>query len=119
MGRDSIVTFSAPAKITVTPESDSFKADGRDLCYFEIQLVDSDGNRITDATDEISCIVDGCELLGVFSGDPKNEDEYGKNRCHLFEGRAVAIVRAKDKGEVTIRVGAEKVQSGVATVLAI
>jgi len=117
-GRDSIVTVGAPAKITVTPEHDSFKADGRDLCYFEIQLVDKDGNRITDATDEISCIVDGCELLGVFSGDPKNEDRYGDNRCHLFEGRAVAIVRAYDKGEVTIRVGAKKVQSGTAVVLA-
>ena len=67
---------------------------------------------------EISCIVDGCELLGVFSGDPKNEDRYGDNRCHLFEGRAVAIVRAYDKGEVTVRVGAKKVQSGTAIVLA-
>ncbi|MGN1127452.1 MAG: hypothetical protein ACI4T6_00695, partial [Candidatus Flemingiibacterium sp.] len=65
------------------------------------------------------CIVDGGELMGIFSGDPCNEDQYGSNICHAFEGRAVAIVRASKPGDVTVIVGSEGLYSGKDTVPAI
>lgn len=117
-GRSSLRTVGAPAAISVLPESTSLKADNLDLCYFDITVIDEKGNRVPNAKNELLCIVDGGELLGIFSGDPANEDQYGSNICHAFEGRAVAIVKAAIPGNVTVTVGSNGLYSGQAAVLA-
>ncbi len=111
-GRSSLHTVGASAAIVVKAETDAISADNRDLCYFDITIVDANGDRVPDAKTELMAIVDGGELLGIFSGDPKNEDQYGSNICHAFEGRALAIVRAKAPGEVRLTVGANGLLSG-------
>ncbi len=117
-GRSSLHSVGSPHSIKIIPETNEIKADGRDLCYFDIYVTDSNGDRIPDSKSELCCIVDGGELLGIFSGDPKNEDNYGTNICHAFEGRAVAVVKTKTSGELTITVGADKLNSGKATIKA-
>jgi hypothetical protein len=62
--------------------------------------------------------VEGGSLLGIFSGDPANDDQYGSPVCHAFEGRAVAIVRTKTPGEVTLTVIADGLKTGIASVTA-
>ncbi len=111
-GRSSLKTVGAPAAVTVKAETGSICADNRDLCYFDITVVDADGARVPDARTELIALVDGGELMGVFSGDPKNEDQYGSNICHAFEGRALAIVRSATPGEVKVTVGANGLRSG-------
>lgn len=118
-GRSSLHTVGAPAAVKVEAETKSLDADRRDLCYFDITVTDANGCRVPDAKSKLTCIVDGGELMGIFSGDPKNEDQYGSNICHAFEGRAVAIVRASKPGDVTVIVGSEGLYSGKDTVPAI
>lgn len=113
-GRSSLHTVGAPAGVKVEPESSAFAADHRDLCYFDITVVDATGERVPDAGNELTCLVDGGELMGVFSGDPKNEDQYTSNRCHAFQGRALAIVRASAPGQVTVHVGGSGLRTGTA-----
>lgn len=119
VGRSSLRTVGEAASLKVVPESTSFKADNRDLCYFDITITDKDGNRVPNAQNELVCLVDGGELMGIFSGDPKNEDEYTSRVCHAFEGRAVAIVRTKNEGKVTLTVGSTGLLSGSATASAL
>ena len=57
----------------------------------------------------------GGELLGVFSGDPCNEDQYTSNRCHAFKGRALAIVRTKNPGAVGVKIYCEGLAAGYAS----
>lgn len=118
VGHATLQTVGEAYKIHVVPEKDSFKADRRDLCYFQIIIEDKDGNRIPDAGTELSCIVDGAELMCIFSGNPNNEDQYTSNKCHAFEGRALAVVRTANPGDVKIIVGADGIESGFATVKA-
>ena len=113
-GRSSLHTVGKPAAVKVAAEKETFAADARDLCYFDIMIVDADGDRIPDAKNELTCLVDGGELMGIFSGDPCNEDEYTTNRCHAFEGRALAIVRTRCPGNVTVHVGSNGLHTGVA-----
>ncbi len=117
-GRSSLHTVGAPAKVVITPEVDSIAADNRDLCYFDIQITDEKGDRIPDAKNELTCLIEGGELMGIFSGDPANEDQYGSNKCHAFEGSAVAVVRTKNPGQVSVIVGAVGLASGKASVTA-
>lgn len=111
-GRASLRTVGKPASVTVAAETGEINADGRDLCYFDITIVDENGDRVPDARTGLTCVVDGGELLGIFSGCPDNEDQYGSPSCHAFEGRAVAIVKTRTPGELTITVGGEDIHAG-------
>ncbi|MBQ8510473.1 MAG: DUF4982 domain-containing protein [Clostridia bacterium] len=117
-GKSSLHTVGAPAAVKVEAETASLAADNRDLCYFDITVVDENGDRVPDAKSALTCIVDGGELMGIFSGDPANEDRYGSNACHAFEGRAVAIVRTTKPGQVKVTVGSAGLLSGSDTVTA-
>jgi len=117
-GRSSLRTVGAPAGIRVEPETASLAADNRDLCYFDITVTDADGNRIPDAKNEVHCAVKGGTLMGIFSGDPANEDRYGSDTCHTFEGRALAIVRTNTPGEVRVTVVGHGLCPGSAAVTA-
>ena len=83
-------TTGAADKINVTVE----KSYGiGELIFFDIEITDIDGNRIADASNEIECEVYGGELAGIFSGCPNNEDDYASNKCHVFRGRALAVIK--------------------------
>lgn len=116
--RYTLHTTGAAAVIKVTAEKPELAADNRDLCYFDISITDGDGRIVNEAQHELTATVMGGELMGIFSGDPCNEDQYTSNRCHAFKGRAVAIVRTKNAGTVGIKVYAENLAGGYASVTA-
>ncbi len=89
-----------PCAINVRADREEFAADGRSLCYFEISITDREGRLVCVSGDELRCAVEGGELLGIYSGDPCNEDSYGTDTCHAFKGRALAVVSTKAKGTV-------------------
>lgn len=99
--------------LRVISEKNEVMGDNRDLCYFDISIVDKDGNVVTESRRELKCEVFGGELMGIFSGDPKNEDSYGSNKCHAYTGRAVAIARCTRGKKLKIRVSSEGLKGGV------
>ncbi len=105
-GRCSLKTNGEKELLVLSPETDTFTADGRDLCFVDIFMRDENGEQVLSGK-EITCDVDGAELVCVFSGDPCNEDDYTGNKCHMFEGRALAAVKTKTAGNVKIKVSAE------------
>lgn len=118
--RDKSLTLKTAGeayKIRVVSEKPQIAADNRDLCYFDIFIEDENGNRITDAETEIKCEIYGGELLGVCSGNPKNDDRYGSACCHTYEGRAIAIARSDNDGDLKIRVTAEGLKGGVGNIV--
>lgn len=117
--RFSLTTVGAPYRLQVTAERETIAADCRDLCYFDISAVDQNGNLVTNADCEITAQVFGGNLLGIFSGNPCNEDVYGSNQCHLFEGRAVAIVNTDDINRIKLFVRADGIKSGIAECCAV
>ena len=114
----SLHTVGAPYKVNIVPEKTEFTADNRDLCYFDLYVSDENGDRIPFAQNELECTCDGGELMCVFSGNPANEDCYTSEKCHAFEGRAVAVVRAKEPGNVTFTVSGERLKGDCVTVTA-
>lgn len=118
-GRASLHTVGKESAVSVAPETDEITADNRDLCYFDITVVDENGDRVPHAKTRLTCIVEGGELMGIFSGDPANEDQYGSDVCHAFYGRAVAIVKTKTPGKVKVTVGGEGLRAGSAEVTAL
>ncbi len=110
----TLKTAGAPTKLLITPETKEILADNRDLCYFDIAITDDNGEVITASKAELTATVTGGELLGIFSGDPANTDEFTSPVCHAYEGRAVAIVRTKEPGEVVISITSPALSEGTA-----
>ncbi|MBR0443651.1 MAG: DUF4982 domain-containing protein [Clostridia bacterium] len=111
----SLETTSAPTTIVVSAERESIAADRRDLAYFQIAVNDEQGRLVYEYKGELQCTVTGGELMGIFSANPFNEDDYGSDKCHAFTGRALAIVRTAEPGNVEITVSAEGLTSGKAS----
>ena len=109
----SLRTTGEEYAVRVVSEKDEIIGDNRDLCYFDISIVDKDGNVVTESKRELKCEVFGGEFMGIFSGDPKNEDSYGSDKCHAFGGRAVAIARCEIGKKLTVRVTSEGLKGGV------
>lgn len=116
--RSSLHTVGEACQILAAAEKDTLKADNRDLCYINILAADQNGDRIPHSGHEISCEAEGGELMAVFSGNPANEDDYHSGKCHLFCGRAVAVVRASASGEVKLTVRSEGLKTAAVTVKA-
>lgn len=111
----SLETTTAPTAITVSAERESIAADRRDLAYFQISAADAEGRLVYEYDGELQCTVTGGELMGIFSGNPCNEDDYGSNKCHAFAGRALAIVRTAEPGNIEITVHADGLTPGTAS----
>jgi beta-galactosidase len=116
--RYTIKTIDKAAGVNVKAEKPEFLADRRDLCYFNIEIVDKDGNVDVHNESEVLVNVIGGELLGVYSGNPISEDVFTDNKCHVFKGRALAIVRTNKPGKVTMKVMSKDLASGYAEVTA-
>lgn len=118
-GRCSLCTVGEAKELEATPEVTEIKADNRSLCYIRITIKDTNGNTVTHVPYAVRCTVDGGELMGIFSGNPANEDEYGSNLCHTFEGHALAIVRTANKGDLKVTLESDGLSSATATIKAI
>ena len=117
--RFSLCPVNKAHGLTITPDKDSIRADNRDLCYFDISVTDKDGNPVTDGEHEISVTVYGAELIGVYGANPCNEDMYGTNKCHTFEGKALAVVKAASPDYVRVFVSSCGLNGAVAFIPAI
>ena len=113
-----IKTIGEARAVTVEPEAPELLADNRDLCYFNISIVDKDGAVDVHSEREIVASVTGGELLGIYSANPISDDAFYENKCHVFKGRALAVVRASERGKVTVSISSEGLLSGKAEVAA-
>ncbi|SDB41038.1 glycoside hydrolase family 2 TIM barrel-domain containing protein [Butyrivibrio sp. INlla16] len=125
VSRDVLTTTGEPDHIRLIPEKKEMKADGHDLIYVGIEIVDGEGNIIPDAEIAIEAkLTDDAEterneerhniavLSGFGSANPVTEDNYTDGRTVTFRGRAMAIIRAGyEKGQVTLEISANELPS--------
>ena len=82
----------------------TIKADGEDLCYVTVSMMDKDGNLCPLADDQLTFDVAG---EGVFqcacNGDATSLEPFTKPTMKLFNGKLVVTVRStKQKGTFTL-----------------
>ena len=82
-----IRTAGAPAALRVTTDS---------VAHVFIEVTDSDGNRVTQADNEVTIELEGAELLGMENANMMDTSVTGrqrKNTLRAFQGRLVAYIR--------------------------
>lgn len=109
ISRDVLVTAGAVAEIRLIPEKLEMRADGHDLIYVGIEMLDKDGRLVPDALVPLTVEVEGCAVLAGFgSANPITDEDYTEASTVSYRGHAMAIIRSGyESGSVRVRVLAE------------
>lgn len=99
-----IRTAGQPARIVLTPDRATIRADGRDLSFVTATVVDAQGIAVPDAEPLIHVRMNGGAIVtGVDNGDEIDHERFQRDSVRLFAGRALVIVRAsREAGTVTL-----------------
>lgn len=98
---------SAPAAIRLIAENKEMKANGEDLAFVQVEVIDQDGNLCPNASIELTATVTGQgSLAAMGNADIKDTDSYVNNTHKTWKGRALVVVRSihkKGKAQLTIK----------------
>lgn len=109
-----IRTAGKPHHLQLTTQHTRLKADGKDLAYVTVSVVDKDGNLCPNDGREISFKVKGAGTYKASAnGDPTCLDLFHLPKMHAFSGMLTTIVQAGEKsGNITLEATAKGVKSG-------
>lgn len=105
---ETITTASSPASVKLTAEDKVIAADGTELSYIQVDVVDENGNFVPTADNNITFTISGNgKIVGVDNGNAASHERYkdtnGTWQRQAFNGKALVIVQStKDAGSFTI-----------------
>ena len=98
--------------VKLTPDRSVLKADGEDLCYLNVSLVDKDGNPVPADSRLVNVKVSGAgSFKAIANGDPTCLEPFQKPQMHLFSGQLTVLVQSSETpGEITVEVSGKGVR---------
>ena len=115
VAEQTVRTAGEPDRIELSVDRRVLKADGKDLAYVEVSVVDKDGNLCPSDGRLASFRTEG--FGGAYrcsaNGDPTCLDLFHLPQMHFFNGKLTALVQASETpGSVTFTATAPGVKSG-------
>ena len=101
IGRNALCSARSAA-VTLSPEKSS--AAPGEVVYVPVTISDPEGNVESNADCKLSVTVEGGELLGFGSANPRTEERFDAGEYTTYYGRALAVVRAGEYGAVKVSV---------------
>ncbi|MBO2517604.1 MAG: beta-galactosidase [Clostridiales bacterium] len=110
VSRDKLETAKAPAGIRIVPERRFLKADGHDVVFTGLEVVDEDGRTVPDAAIRLRVSVSGAGYMpGLGTGNPVTEEDYTDGETVTYQGCASAVIRGGYKpGKIVLSVRADE-----------
>jgi len=115
-----IHTAGKPAKIELVADRKLIKADGKDLSFITVKILDKDGNVVPDADNLVNFKLNGNAFIaGVDNGDPVSHDPFKADYRKAFHGLALAIIQAKETpGVISFTATSKGLQSALVVIKA-
>jgi beta-galactosidase len=106
---DEVTTAGPPAKLELKADRAKIAADGDDLCFVTVRVLDKDGHVCPNADNLVKFTLEGpAKIAGVDNGDPINHEPFQGTQHKAFHGLGLAILRSQDKaGNVKLTANAE------------
>lgn len=111
----TVRTAGKPHHIELVTDRTSLQADGKDLAYVTLRIVDKDGNLCPNDGRLVSFKVKGAgKYRASANGDPTCLDLFHKPEMHAFGGMLTVIVQSGEKvGDIELQATAKGVKSGI------
>lgn len=94
VAEQEIRTAGEPAQIRLTPDRSTILADGKDLSFVTVEIVDKDGNLCPNAENDVTFAVEGAGFIaGVDNGSPISMEKFKDNHRKAFYGKCLVVVQ--------------------------
>ena len=112
-------TAGPPAAVALVPDRAALRADGQDLAFVTVKLLDRDGMLNPNADELVHFDLQGPgSIVAVASSDPRSVESFRQPQRRAWRGRALAIVKAKEQaGVLKLRAEAEGLAAGEAAIV--
>ena len=100
LSRTSLETADAPLHIALKPEKAAVKPG--EIVYIPVTIEGANGVVESNADRKLTVTVEGGELLGFGSANPRTEERFDVGEYTTYYGHALAIIRAGERGAVKI-----------------
>ena len=109
---EEVKTASAPAKIIMSADRSSIKADGSDLSFVTVKIVDKDGIVVPHADNLVNFHLSGeGTIAGTDNGNPISLESFQTKDRKAFNGLCLAVIQSEEKaGTITLKATAEGLQ---------
>jgi beta-galactosidase len=118
---DSVKTAGAPASLEAVPDRPVIQADGRDLSFVTVRVLDGKGFMAPRADNRIKFTIEGPgEIVATDNGDPTSFEPFQARERKAFNGLCLVIVRAKagQTGRITLTASSEGLKDGATFITA-
>ncbi len=114
-----IHTAGDPAKIELLPDRSSLSADGTDLSFITVRILDREGNFCPLAMNQVRFKVTGRgSIAGVDNGYQASLESFKSNTRKAFNGMCLLIVQAdREKGDIQIEAVSEGLEKAEITLI--
>lgn len=113
-----IRTAGKPHHFEISTDKTSLKADGNDLSYVTISVVDKDGNLCPNATNQLNFKVTGAgKFRAVCNGDATSLEMFHLPTMKTFSGKLVVLVQSSEtSGEIKLEIESKGLKKGVLSI---
>ena len=112
-------TAGKPVRIVLEADRNQLAADGKDISFVNVKMVDKDGNFCPTESGEVTFKVSGAgSFKAVANGDAASMESFQVPKMKLFSGQLTALVQSTEKGgTITLEATAKGVKSGKITIV--
>lgn len=102
-------TADAPAKVVLEADRATINADGRDLSFITVKVLDAQGNIVPDAENLVQFTLEGeADIAGVDNGNPISHESFKAPQRKAFHGLCLLVVKSRQQaGTVKVNASAE------------
>jgi len=105
---NSVATTGEPSALKLTADRKTLDADGRDLSYITLEVVDREGRMVPRADTRVKFSVEGpAEIIATGNGNAIDHTSFGSLQRNAYNGMCLAIVRTVKGQTGTILICAE------------
>jgi len=116
----TLKTAGRPARVQLTLDRKQLHANGKDLAYLTIEVVDAQGVPVYAQADDIDVtfkVAGAGTMIGVGSGNPQRVASFRSAKVTTFHGRAIAVIQSgMEKGEITVSAKAQGIPAERASI---
>src|SRR5690606_18865694 len=110
-----VKTAGKPARIEATADRQTIQADGRDLSFITVKIVDEHGVVVPYADTQVNFTIEGSGFIaGVDNGDPVSHESFKANTRKAFHGLCLAVIQNNGQsGKIKFHAAADGLESSV------
>ena len=114
----TLKTSGVSSAIRLTPDRSRIGSDS-DLSYITVDIIDKDGNTITDSFTNVNFNISGNGvILAVGNSDPRSTQKHTGNEYMAYHGKLMVVIKSTGAGSIILKANADQLTGAEITITA-